>query len=152
MALVCGSQLFVLQAEDGIRDHCVPGVQTCALPISRPRIVPASHVMERHGIRCVSAHIWTIPESFDQPCRAEIVFLFENQAGELSHRRYELTFQPFSHIDLRQAVESAGFQITGDSFEPAAPFYAIAAVVLTGRTCGTPGRGSYPRRSAGPAA
>jgi len=101
---------------------------------SRPRIVPASHIMERHGIRCVSAHIWTIPERFDQPCRAEIVFLFENQAGELSHRRYELTFQPFSHIDLRQAVESAGFQITGDSFEPAAPFYAIAAVALTGRT------------------
>ena len=25
--------LFFLQAEDGIRDHCVTGVQTCALPI-----------------------------------------------------------------------------------------------------------------------
>src|SRR4030095_6898255 len=25
---------FFLQAEDGIRDHCVTGVQTCALPIS----------------------------------------------------------------------------------------------------------------------
>src|SRR5260221_1991074 len=24
---------FFLQAEDGIRDHCVTGVQTCALPI-----------------------------------------------------------------------------------------------------------------------
>src|SRR5438132_5211550 len=24
---------FFFQAEDGIRDHCVPGVQTCALPI-----------------------------------------------------------------------------------------------------------------------
>src|SRR5947207_1823043 len=28
---------FFLQAEDGIRDHCVAGVQTCALPISRGR-------------------------------------------------------------------------------------------------------------------
>src|SRR5260221_8978120 len=28
--------LFFFQAEDGIRDHCVTGVQTCALPISRP--------------------------------------------------------------------------------------------------------------------
>src|SRR5438132_622427 len=27
--------LFFFQAEDGIRDHCVTGVQTCALPISR---------------------------------------------------------------------------------------------------------------------
>src|SRR5260221_1223743 len=25
--------LFRFQAEDGIRDHCVTGVQTCALPI-----------------------------------------------------------------------------------------------------------------------
>src|SRR5215204_4034948 len=27
---------FLFQAEDGIRDHCVTGVQTCALPISPP--------------------------------------------------------------------------------------------------------------------
>ena len=25
---------FFFQAEDGIRDHCVTGVQTCALPIA----------------------------------------------------------------------------------------------------------------------
>src|SRR5260221_7800531 len=29
--------VFFFQAEDGIRDHCVTGVQTCALPISSPR-------------------------------------------------------------------------------------------------------------------
>ena len=32
----CGlgwSFFFFFQAEDGIRDHCVTGVQTCALPI-----------------------------------------------------------------------------------------------------------------------
>src|SRR5205823_9265723 len=28
---------FFFQAEDGIRDKLVTGVQTCALPISRPR-------------------------------------------------------------------------------------------------------------------
>ena len=27
--------IFFFQAEDGIRDHCVTGVQTCALPIYR---------------------------------------------------------------------------------------------------------------------
>src|SRR5260221_5686344 len=27
---------FFFQAEDGIRDHCVTGVQTCALPIWKP--------------------------------------------------------------------------------------------------------------------
>src|SRR5438034_3882714 len=31
---------FFFQAEDGIRDHCVTGVQTCALPISRFFVQP----------------------------------------------------------------------------------------------------------------
>src|SRR5256885_6807466 len=33
---------FFFQAEDGIRDYKVTGVQTCALPISRTRIPGAS--------------------------------------------------------------------------------------------------------------
>src|SRR5438132_4666427 len=31
------SHFFFFQAEDGIRDHCVTGVQTCALPICLSR-------------------------------------------------------------------------------------------------------------------
>src|SRR5260221_9276079 len=31
--LVIKRVVFFFQAEDGIRDHCVTGVQTCALPI-----------------------------------------------------------------------------------------------------------------------
>src|SRR5438034_2697097 len=31
---------FFFQAEDGIRDHCVTGVQTCALPILARRLAP----------------------------------------------------------------------------------------------------------------
>src|SRR5260221_10468043 len=34
------SSLFFFQAEDGIRDHCVTGVQTCALPIFDRRDLP----------------------------------------------------------------------------------------------------------------
>src|SRR5947207_4224224 len=30
------TSIFFFQAEDGIRDHCVTGVQTCALPIFLP--------------------------------------------------------------------------------------------------------------------
>ena len=29
---------FFFQAEDGIRAHCVTGVQTCALPISATKV------------------------------------------------------------------------------------------------------------------
>src|SRR5436190_3920431 len=31
--LIVLTSFFFFQAEDGIRDHCVTGVQTCALPI-----------------------------------------------------------------------------------------------------------------------
>src|SRR5438034_4334333 len=44
--LVCSgcalTGLFFFQAEDGIRDHCVTGVQTCALPISPLLVVCAT--------------------------------------------------------------------------------------------------------------
>src|SRR5438132_8029311 len=33
----CALVFFFFQAEDGIRDHCVTGVQTCALPICARR-------------------------------------------------------------------------------------------------------------------
>src|SRR5260221_12418182 len=33
----CSLVCFFFQADDGIRDHCVPGVQTCALPISKAK-------------------------------------------------------------------------------------------------------------------
>src|SRR2546430_16940730 len=36
-----GWSFFFFQAEDGIRDLTVTGVQTCALPISGPHIQPA---------------------------------------------------------------------------------------------------------------
>src|SRR5690606_40493639 len=36
-AAVLGARVFFFQAEDGIRDFHVTGVQTCALPISRTR-------------------------------------------------------------------------------------------------------------------
>src|SRR5438132_5245799 len=67
---------FFFQAEDGIRDHCVTGVQTCALPILcsfRKRViatvVPTSgspaekriggqepRISPFGGIRCAAAH------------------------------------------------------------------------------------------------
>src|SRR5260370_41797873 len=44
---------FFFQAEDGIRDSSVTGVQTCALPIScrsaQGRAGSAEHQAERHG-------------------------------------------------------------------------------------------------------
>src|SRR5436190_22700419 len=45
-------RFFFFQAEDGIRDHCVTGVQTCALPILSLRLVANSaHFLHTHLVR-----------------------------------------------------------------------------------------------------
>src|SRR5205823_7367777 len=46
---------FFFQAEDGIRDKLVTGVQTCALPISR--------ASQRFGWRATSYATWSPPET-----------------------------------------------------------------------------------------
>ena len=38
--VACESSVFFFQAGDGIRGHCVTGVQTCALPIWLLAITP----------------------------------------------------------------------------------------------------------------
>jgi len=94
---------------------------------SRPRIVPGRHVIERRGIRSCSLYIWTIPEDFGTPCRAEIVLLFEESDSALTHRRYVLDFTPFRRADLAAALHAAGLTVVGDSYQPENPFYAVAA-------------------------
>src|SRR5256885_13143069 len=41
---------FFFQAEDGIRDYKVTGVQTCALPIYRPRLAELRHRAARSAV------------------------------------------------------------------------------------------------------
>src|SRR2546430_3564362 len=44
-SLPLGNYFFFFQAEDGIRDLTVTGVQTCALPISRKTVVGLGRVI-----------------------------------------------------------------------------------------------------------
>src|SRR5438034_10973116 len=51
---------FFFQAEDGIRDHCVTGVQTCALPISwRGALKPPSWAFMIPSRRAWIFHGWS---------------------------------------------------------------------------------------------
>src|SRR2546422_5555529 len=47
--LLLDSFFFFFQAEDGIRDVAVTGVQTCALPISSSTSVAAARSISRHS-------------------------------------------------------------------------------------------------------
>jgi hypothetical protein len=97
---------------------------------SRPRIITSRHVIERQGTRCSSLYIWTIPDDFSIPCRAEIVLIFEDAKSAITHRRYAIDFTPFRHTDLTRAIRSVGFTIIGDSYQPENPFYAVTAALL----------------------
>src|SRR5437588_1043053 len=50
---------FFFQAEDGIRDHCVTGVQTCALPISPGKIAAEDGAARPARCRQISS-IWAV--------------------------------------------------------------------------------------------
>lgn len=93
---------------------------------SKPRVVPAQRVIERSGQRCWSLYIWSIPDSFSNPCRAEIILLFEDAEKKVTYRRYVIDFQPFTHDNLLDAMKVAGFTVTHDSFRPHSSFYAVA--------------------------
>jgi SAM-dependent methyltransferase len=96
---------------------------------SRPRIMAGDHVIERDGVRCSSLYIWTVPDDFREPCRAEIVLLFEGVNSAITHRRYVIDFAPFRHAELTDAIQSAGLAVVGDSYKADSPFYTITAAM-----------------------
>src|SRR5260370_15442870 len=77
-------------------------------------------------VRSSSLYIWTIPDDFPAPCRAEIVLLFEDASSAITHRRYVIDFTPFTPTDLTAAIHSARLTLIGDSYQPGNPFYAVA--------------------------
>src|SRR5260221_12059060 len=53
------------QAEAGIRDHCVPGVQTCALPILLPPIESTWRAMASRSAEAISRPVDSIGGNMD---------------------------------------------------------------------------------------
>ncbi|MEQ4719024.1 class I SAM-dependent methyltransferase [Nonomuraea sp. B19D2] len=93
----------------------------------RPRIVAADRVRERDGVRCTCVYVWTFPESFGEPCLAELLFLAEHPDGSLIHRRHALEFHPFTPAELEARLVEAGFAVAGSSYRHDAQRYAVAA-------------------------
>src|SRR3712207_8703923 len=56
VSVVCGSFFFFFQAEDGIRDIGVTGVQTCALPIFK-LLLEVAHMDELNTVVVVTHDI-----------------------------------------------------------------------------------------------
>src|SRR5436190_11696038 len=82
---------FFFQAEDGIRDHCVTGVQTCALPIWRRSPTSARscafHLLEGLQDRAlVGDRRLLLPRVFDLDLRADPAALEDRPADRRTHR------------------------------------------------------------------
>ncbi|NRQ35658.1 methyltransferase domain-containing protein [Nonomuraea sp. NN258] len=93
----------------------------------RPRVVVADEVRRRDGIRSWCVYVWTIPAAFPEPCQAEVLFLLEHPDGAVTHRRHPIDFQPFTPAQLEARLEEAGFTVTGGSYHPQRPRYALVA-------------------------
>src|SRR5215204_6675041 len=61
------SRVFFFQAEDGIRDHCVTGVQTCALPIFEEGFRAVD--LARSSDADLLAHAWQLAEDVVEETR-----------------------------------------------------------------------------------
>src|SRR5436190_22665874 len=85
---------FFFQAEDGIRDHCVTGVQTCALPIScgmsvgKMRSIRSSAPARKFASRTVLSGIRSEERRVGKECRARWAPYHEkNNEGEVTSER-----------------------------------------------------------------
>src|SRR5260221_4064471 len=57
---------FFFQAEDGIRDHCVTGVQTCALPIYlHPALIAQAEIADKIVPRAVAGTCRTLDQEHE---------------------------------------------------------------------------------------
>src|SRR5438034_10826824 len=83
---VCFILFFFFQAEDGIRDHCVTGVQTCALPIL---FHERCERLSRPGISCCNCCSLLSPSSFDLDCASARYFEGPRPVIQRSARRRE---------------------------------------------------------------
>src|SRR5438132_14088295 len=104
---------FFFQAEDGIRDHCVTGVQTCALPILAGRTPNPCARCNRHlkfGVlweraRALGAR-WLATRSEERRVGKECRHgtLPDNQKKETAIKRYNNTNTPTQNATLVQPV------------------------------------------------
>src|SRR5260221_9731801 len=96
---VMSFSFFFFQAEDGIRDHCVTGVQTCALPISvgwwsAAIPITSPYAQQGDGFRKGSTHPTTAPAAFPHPPSLRAGALPRKRGrGKQSIKRHIQTFR-----------------------------------------------------------
>src|SRR5436309_15339337 len=98
---------FFFQAEDGIRDFHVTGVQTCALPICRepPRIIRRGDLLTAEGAGLqLAVHSWGAGEI--EPEEDALAGSFELASGERALLALVAAHEQPLHAPSRDHVEA----------------------------------------------
>jgi SAM-dependent methyltransferase len=110
-----GGEAGMVAALAGMREVLRPGGVLVVesrdweqLYAERPRLQIRDHVAVRGGVRGLALYVWTIPESWGEPCTAEIILLLDD-GQKLAHRSVELHFAPYRRSEFTERLERTGF-------------------------------------------
>lgn len=93
----------------------------------RPRAEVADHMVERDGVRCVPIYLWEYEADWDAPHQVELLLILD-RAGQISHRRYVLTYRPIRYEELLDSLKEARFEVRESDYRADTDRYEIVAV------------------------
>jgi SAM-dependent methyltransferase len=107
----------LIRALRGMRDVLKPGGRLAldTRDWESPQWSPGRHVEVRSraevrgGERAIAVRTWDIPVSRGDEYRTDIILIFEDAEGRLSHREHTICYRPFTRRVLEWALEAAGF-------------------------------------------
>lgn len=92
----------------------------------QPRMEVAERVVEREEMRCVPIYLWQYESEWDATHHVEMLLIFE-RVGQVSARRYVLSYRPIRYEELLGCLQEGGFAITASDYGDNAERYEIEA-------------------------
>ena len=96
------------------------------LRTARPHIEVWPVRVHRDGIACITTYVWQIPDAWDQPHIADLVFVFDDGA-KITHRVSRISFVPFRSEELTAWLRVAGFDDLHSDRTDEHPRYTVTA-------------------------
>jgi SAM-dependent methyltransferase len=87
----------------------------------------AGELVERHGRPGLVVYSWTIAESWDDPHFLDVAVALLDPSGKVRTTAERLSFWPFTHTDLDDALRQSGFTPETSTYTPDADRYLVTA-------------------------
>lgn len=93
----------------------------------RSRISVTDHVMERSGARRMPLYLWSFPVRWEEPHIVEVVLLFLDEEGNITHRLHRLEYQPFRLEEIMACQKEVGLTEIHTDYHGATNRYEVRA-------------------------